>query len=133
MYPKARELLITADGGGKYFPVEKGDRVYISGADVRVAGTGDVLGSLNSHINRAKGHLVGDLTDRGDGSGNFFFGLFPEITGLPVAQLGFHNPTTGTNTGADTLVKVRIEKGLLRIPLRFRSLADAPTNTIMPT
>lgn len=121
----------TADGGGKYFPVEKGDRIFITGVRIGNKSTGAEASELNAHLNRDQGHLVGDLTDVAGGGGNKYFDLFPKMEGLPPSVLGFYSGATGTYLSQLAEVSVRVEKGLVWIPMRFRSVAPSATNTIV--
>lgn len=117
----------TAAGGGRYFPLQVGDRVYISGLAANTAETPAVpIPRFSDYINRPAGHLVASLTDTGDGTGNFFVGLFPAITGLPAASIGFDG-----GLGTTTTVQVRVARHRLRIPLRFRSLDSAAENPLV--
>jgi hypothetical protein len=134
-WPKTvTQLALLADrpaaaGGGKYFPVQVGDRIYLEDVAANLtASPSFALDAFNAYMNRREGHLVASLTDSGDGSGNMFVRLFPELTGFAPSYIGF-NGTTGTTA----VVRMFVERARVRIPLRVRCLAPDATNSLVAT
>jgi len=117
----------TAEGGGKYFPVAVGDRIFVAGAVINNAAPPNArFPDLEAFVNRDEGLLVASLTDTGDGTGNQYVGVFPTVVGLPAGSIGFDG-----SSASSMVVRVFVAKALVRIPLRFRCIAPAPTNSIV--